>query len=92
MGRIDRCSYTRIFKEIYIKLLLNICVFNNKTKFLYKVVLLLNICVFNNKTKFLYKVVLLSYFFSCTFLWIVFTSRYEMQMGQIFMCWFQHKR
>jgi len=33
MGRIDMYSYARIFKEMYIKLLLNICVFNNKTKF-----------------------------------------------------------
>ena len=40
MGRIDRYSYTRIFKEIYIKLFLNICGFNNKMKFLYSVIVL----------------------------------------------------
>ena len=73
MGHIDRYSYTRIFKEIYIKLFLNIC-------------------GFNNKMRFLYEVMLLPYFFACTFMWIVFTSRYEMKMGQICMCWFQHKR
>jgi len=73
MGLIDRYSYIRIFKEIYIKLFLNIC-------------------GFNNKTKFSYEVVLLSYSFACTFMWIVFTSRYVMKMGQICMCWFQHKR
>jgi hypothetical protein len=73
MSVIDSYSYTRIFKEIYIKLFLNTC-------------------GFNNKMRFLYEVVLLSYSFVCTFMWIVFTSRYEMQMGQICMCWFQHKR
>jgi hypothetical protein len=40
MGLIDRYSYARIFKEIYNKLFLNICGFNNKMKFSYEVVLL----------------------------------------------------
>ena len=65
MELIVRDSYTRIFKEIYIKLFLNICGFNKNMEFLYEV--------------------LLSYSFACarTFMWIVFTSRYEMKMGQI---------
>ena len=67
MGLIDRYSYTRIFKEIYIKLFLNIC-------------------GFNNKIKFLNEVVLLSCSFACTFMLIVFISRYEMKMGQVCMC------